>query len=108
MTDMQLLEEISRTGDAFLKALYAAKDAGFKMSNSFVYEMPRYDEQNRFVRPCSNCNQTDITWGCYRDDNGSIVWQLKCQSCQEKMAYGGTILDCVHEWNGEHNRIKEK
>lgn len=36
MNDMQLLEEISRTGDAFIKALFTAKDAGFKMSNSTV------------------------------------------------------------------------
>ena len=117
MTDMQLLEEISRTGDAFIKALYAAKDAGIGMDepdtdiilrDTHILERPRHPEPNRFIRPCTNCGQTDSSLGVYRDEDGSIVWQLKCQSCRGGMAYGETILDCVHEWNGEHSHIKEK
>lgn len=115
MTDMQLLEEISRAGDAFIKALYAAKDAGISMDepdtdivlrDTYIRERPKHPEQNRFIRPCCNCGQTDVSLGVCREEDGRIVWQLKCQSCRGNMAYGDTILDCVHEWNGEHSHIK--
>ena len=109
MTEMQLLEETSRTGDAFIKALYAAKDSGIIMDDpdtdivlrdTYLSPRPRHSEPNKFIRPCQDCGETYASIRCYREESGNIIWLLTCQECGGRMIEGGSIIECVNKWNG--------